>query len=111
MFMAVSTIGFTACEEDEDETVTTVNGVSILGTWADETEADPFTMTFHANGTFINAYGQGEEPDSGTYSINGNKLTLVYSDGEKVVFTVTEISASRAVLEDDFGEPYYWVKR
>lgn len=54
----------------------------IVGTWEHKDGAETNVLTFHKNGDF--AYGDVNEPPSGTYAIVGDRLTLtVPGSGDK----------------------------
>lgn len=63
------------------------------------------TMTFNENGTFVNnskVMGQ-EKTETGTYVLNGNKLTSTNADGKQDTVDVTELNSDKlevSILED-----------
>ena len=96
MFLAVLSVGFASCGDDEDEP----KNSSIVGTWQIKAVDDFGTyeslIQFTKNGKWhsVDIYtenGETEvEVEHGTYSISGDKLYITYTDdGEDFTETVT----------------------
>lgn len=112
--LSTATVAFTACSEDEDEEQPAQAATSIVGTWV-YTDYDDYndgsvivdTITFTASGTFtetISDSGVGYyDTLSGTYTYNGQTLTMNYP-GEGTVTCMAIIS--NGVLNID-GDIYY----
>ena len=114
MLMAVTTLGLTACGDDNDEP----DSGDIVGTWSCdlsremiEAMDDIYTsgedlIQFRNDGTFVEVsvlyftnewaemFSDDEDfqnpevlIDRGTYTISGDQLTMFYGDGEKEVCT------------------------
>lgn len=91
MALLVAAITFSACSSDDDDN----NNSSIVGTWYTEDNGYSDEITFQKNGT-VSAittslqYSSLKYRDSGTYHLNGNKLTIhwtrleTWDNGSKV---------------------------
>ncbi len=87
---AGSLFSLTACNDDDDNSATQSpsdpNMAALVGTWTSSYGDETFTLTFSADGRFVETYyrqSTGEdETYSGTYTYDGMILTLKYSDGD-----------------------------
>lgn len=90
MLMALVTVGFTACGDDDDEPKES----SIVGTWSskyvDEDGEGELLIQFTKSGDFHSVEVYDHEPpyvEHGKYTVSGNKLTIVYDeDNEKETY-------------------------
>ncbi len=99
LFVALASAStFTACSDD-DNNQSQNQGPGIVGTWTCYAEGEPTTLTFNADGTFVETYHSGTEHDYGTYSYDGTTLTLVYSDGYQLRLPAT-LSGDELTIED-----------
>jgi hypothetical protein len=103
---------FQSCKDDDDP-------ISLAGTeWVLKITEDGVTAETHLK--FLNAtqiqtryYQDGVEsgePDSGTYTVSGSKIVLIYSDG--VTYSGT-ISGNKITLvfDEDPTEQFIFVKK
>ena len=94
MFVALLSLSFTACSDDDDDkndSVVTSGGDKddekqppYVGTWKYTDEYGTETLTINADGTFITRYEEDGDVDvvRGRYTVNGNKITVNYGNGE-----------------------------
>jgi hypothetical protein len=128
VLMTALTIGFTACDSDNDKNDepdypvnpggsnnnnTESNG--ILGTWLYTEAAFSQKITFTSSGRFTSVeeeYGYGTYTDYGSYTYSGSILTMKYDDEEEeiLLFKCT-ISGDRMILEELEGDDVYVFKR
>ena len=120
-------MAFVSCGKDDKEP--TFSSSDLVGTWvtieeiyvvkmAGMTMVDEKTiyavedqeskMTFKADGTFVDE----EDGSTGTWTLNGNKLKMVYSDEEYGVmeFKILKLDGSKAILEMNEVEEFMGVK-
>lgn len=112
IMMAVVTLGLTACGSDDNDEP---EGGDIVGTWSSdlskeivEAMSDFYSsgeelIQYRSDGTFVSVFAYTLKPEwaelfdddedhvveveRGKYTTNGNKITLVYSDGKKEIDT------------------------
>ncbi len=92
MFVALLSLSLTACSDDDDDkndSVVTPGGdkddekkPAYVGTWKCTYEYGSTTITFNADGTFVEVDDDGGETyvERGRYTVNGNKMTLIWED-------------------------------
>ena len=85
MALIAATITFSACSSDDDDDK--VSTSSLVGKWYAEDEGYGCEFQFNANGTLTYIETMLDAPtskvrDSGTYKIDGNKLTLYWAKSE-----------------------------
>jgi len=92
LLLVAITVVFVGCSKDDEPTNP---NSSIIGTWKGRHDYienniegySELTMIFHSNGKFeMSKYffpDDETDEDSGTYKINGNKITLTFYDGDK----------------------------
>jgi len=103
---AVAACNFTACKDDKDDENS--KAALLVGTWISSEGAETLTITFSADGRFVETYSfQGTaESYSGFYTYDGVILTQRYDDGD--VYTCTaEIRGNTLVMDGDI----YYTKR
>lgn len=66
-------VNFMSCKDDDDDAG---NDVSIVGTWVDFEDEDYLTITFKSDNTW--SWDMEGWIASGTYSISGKKLEIVF---------------------------------
>ena len=105
--MMVAALNFTACSSDDDKT----SEVSICGTW--KCVSTNYGQWGNSDGTkvgdilYINEDHTykivGNNNENGTWSLNGNKLTLTYNR-VSLGYTITQLTASTlSITADGFG--------
>ena len=115
MLCLVASMTFAACgDDDKDEPGDNgaSNGASIVGEWEYEYDGYYLGYIFNSDGTF--GYEEVEEFTNecdygyGTYEYSGNTLILFESDepNDPNVYAVLSLTASRLVLEDEYGDRY-----
>lgn len=102
---------FTSCKKDDDEEI------SLVGTWVsystqwekvngsvveEWTNENTGTITFNADGTYSDVSLSWNESSSGTYVLNGNKLTITCR-GESSSLTIEKHSANEIVFKAETG--------
>ena len=85
MVLIAATITFSACSSDDDDDK--VSTSSLVGKWYAEDEGYGCEFQFNANGTLTYIETMLDAPtskvrDSGTYKLDGNKLTLYWAKSE-----------------------------
>lgn len=85
MALIAATITFSACSSDDDDDK--VSTSSLVGKWYAEDEGYGCEFQFNANGTLTYIETMLDAPtskvrDSGTYKLDGNKLTLHWTKSE-----------------------------
>ena len=85
MALIAATITFSACSSDDDDDK--VSTSSLVGKWYAEDEGYGCEFQFNANGTLTYIETMLDTPtskvrDSGTYKLDGNKLTLHWTKSE-----------------------------
>lgn len=82
---AVAACNFTACKDDDKD-----DAGSIVGTWSNNETSETFTITFSADGRFVETYSFQAitETNSGTYTYDGMILTLKSDDGEVETYPI-----------------------
>lgn len=80
----------------------------ILGAWYHTENGETGVLTFSNDGTFV--MQSGGYYWYGTYSINGNQLTLSPSDGDTIHLTIVSISSTTMKLRDEDGGVTTWTK-
>lgn len=85
MALIVATITFSACSSDDDDNK--ISTSSIIGKWYTEDEGYGCEFQFNADGTLTYIETMLDAPtskvrDSGTYKLDGNKLTLHWTKSE-----------------------------
>ena len=92
----IMSVNFVACSDDDDDN-------PIVGTWRSEVSNNSYdSFTFNTDGSGIwQEYRNNNQIDSDTfkYSIDGDKITFTWADGE--IYTSTfSISDSRLTIKD-----------
>lgn len=125
MALMAAAITFSACSSDDDDN--NANS-AIVGTWYTEDDGYSEEITFQKNGTVSSTtaslrYSSIRYRDGGTYSLNGNKLTIHWTkwetwdnessswrtngeDDETVVITIS-ISDNKLIFLSMEGEESY----
>lgn len=85
MALIAATITFSACSSDDDDDK--VSTSSLVGKWYAEDDGYGCEFQFNANGTLTYIETMLDAPtskvrDSGTYKLDGNKLTLHWTKSE-----------------------------
>lgn len=85
MALIVATITFSACSSDDDDDK--ISTSSLVGKWYAEDDGYGCEFQFNANGTLTYIETMLDAPtskvrDSGTYKLDGNKLTLHWTKSE-----------------------------
>ena len=85
MALIAATITFSACSSDDDDDK--VSTSSLVGKWYAEDDGYGCEFQFNANGTLTYIETMLDAPtskvrDSGTYKLDGNKLTLQWTKSE-----------------------------
>ena len=113
LLMVMLAVNFTACSDDEDETV--IEQANLIGKWQSTwekihkvengkevvTSDEAYTnglWEFKADGTCIESYVDGGHTETSRWSLKDNKLTISYSDGYSDVLTINELTANKLVL-------------
>lgn len=83
--LIAATITFSACSSDDDDDK--VSTSSLVGKWYAEDDGYGCEFQFNANGTLTYIETMLDAPtskvrDSGTYKLDGNKLTLYWAKSE-----------------------------
>lgn len=93
---AVTSVGFTACSDDEDDAA-----ASIVGSWLYQDEDEIDILTFTPEGEWVEQYQNlldenRKYTDSGTYTYDGSILIL---DGDEYVSVI--ISGDTMIFDED----------
>lgn len=107
LLLAITSMAFTACNKDDDENASGVNGGDLVGRWElTEDRLNGVTEDYYPSGEYIiqfNADGTGMESvvGEGSYSFSWRREgnTLWY-DGD--AYSIIELSSTRLILE--YGE-------
>ncbi|MBC5606890.1 DUF5640 domain-containing protein [Bacteroides difficilis] len=99
----IMSVNFVACSDDDDDN-------PIVGTWRSEVSNNSYdSFTFNTDGSGIwQAYRDNRQTDSDTfkYSIDGDKITFTWADGE--IYTSTfSISGNRLTIKDNEDSETY----
>lgn len=107
MVLIVATISFSACSSDDNDD--SVSTSSLVGTWYGEDQGYGCEFQFKANGTMTYIETMLEAPtskvrDSGTYHLDGNHLTLFWTQSEtwsnyRQQWVVDDTSTETAVVK------------
>ncbi|MCH5310361.1 MAG: lipocalin family protein [Prevotella sp.] len=110
LLMMVAALSFTACSSDDDDNET--SDVSICGTWkcvsANYGQWDNPDGTKEGDILYMNEDHTykivGSNNETGTWTLNGNKLMCDVSGGIPWTYTVTQLTASTlSFTADGFG--------
>ncbi len=116
----LSTLALSSCSEDED-TETSYNQALLIGKWlgygVHDTETEYYRYDADGGGeTWDTAddVNEGEGTDF-TWTLNSSLLTQIYilktdSSGVPELYTVTQLTSSSLVYEDDLGTSYSFKK-
>ena len=113
LLMVLCAVSFTACSDDEDETV--IEQANLIGKWQSTwekihkvengkevvTSDEAYTnalLEFKADGTCTEGYADGGYTETSRWSLKDNKLTISYDDGYSDILTVNELTATKLVL-------------
>ena len=113
LLMVLCAVSFTACSDDEDETV--IEQANLIGKWQSTwekihkvengkevvTSDEAYTnglWEFKTDGTCIESRVEGGYTETSRWSLKDNKLTISYNDGYSDVLTVNELTATKLVL-------------
>lgn len=106
MALIAATITFSACSSDDDDDK--VSTSSLVGKWYAEDDGYGCEFQFNANGTLTYIETMLDAPtskvrDSGTYKLDGNKLTLYWAKSEtwsnySLQWVVDDTSTETAVV-------------
>lgn len=113
LLMVLCAVSFTACSDDEDETV--IEQANLIGKWQSiwekihkvengkevVTSDEAYTnalLEFKADGTCTEGYADGGYTETSRWSLKDNKLTISYDDGYSDILTVNELTATKLVL-------------
>lgn len=93
----IMSVNFAACSDDDDDN-------PIIGTWRSEVDSYGYSdsFTFNTDGSGIwQEYRNNNQTDSDTfkYSIDGDKVTFAWTDGETYTSTFS-ISDNRLTIKD-----------
>ena len=111
-FVAIMSAMLTGCSKDDDDSTTNMS-TDLTGYWIRYSGDDLEEFGFFADGTcnYEETYDDGENMEyaSGTYSIEGEKLTLKqkFDDGEEEtwLYTIKSIEVKKKlVLIDEDGD-------
>lgn len=107
MALIAATITFSACSSDNDDD--NVSTSSLVGTWYGEDEGYGCEFEFKADGTVTYIETMRDAPtskvrDSGTYQLDGNRLTLYWTQSEtwsnyRLQWVVDDTSTETAVVK------------
>lgn len=78
--LLAATITFTACSSDDDNEKQ--GNTKIVGTWTTNTDGYTDEIRFLSNGTCYENIPADEYRYTGSYKLNGNKLTIRWTKGE-----------------------------
>ena len=102
----IMSVNFVACSDDDDDN-------PIVGTWRGEVVDDgkgySDSYTFNADGSGIwQEFKDGKQIDSESfkYSLDGDKITFTWSDGETYTSTFS-ISGNRLTIKDNSDSVTY----
>ena len=104
LLVIVLCAGFTSCSDDDDDN-------PIVGTWRSEVDNYGYSdsYTFNADGSGIwQEFKDGKQIDSESfkYSLDGDKITFTWSDGETYTSTFS-ISGNRLTIKDNSDSVTY----
>ena len=107
--LVVNMMCLTACGDDDD------NSNPLVGTWyVNEDNGDYEEFTFFDDGKcvyFTESQKSGKKTVSGTYKADGNKLLLMWSDGETVILDYS-ISGNKMTTRKTSGtRSWAWTKK
>ena len=99
----IMSVNFVACSDDDDN--------PIVGTWRSEVDNYGYSdsYTFNADGSGIwQEFKDGKQIDSESfkYSLDGDKITFTWSDGETYTSTFS-ISGNRLTIKDNSDSVTY----
>ena len=100
----IMSVNFAACSDDDDDN-------PIVGTWRSEVDNYGYSdsYTFNADGSGIwQEFKDGKQIDSESfkYSLDGDKITFTWSDGETYTSTFS-ISGNRLTIKDNSDSVTY----
>jgi len=90
----------TSCGDDDEDEPDSSSNATIVGVWRLDFEDGYQLLTFEKNGKYTLVefdFASGNWSEKGTYSINGNVLTML-SDGEVSVYTILTHTATKLIL-------------
>ena len=100
----IMSVNFVACGDDDDDN-------PIVGTWRSEVDnygySDSFTFNTDGSGIWQEFKGDKQtDSDSFKYSVDGDKITFTWTDGE--IYTSTfSISGNRLTIKDNEDSETY----
>ena len=101
----------TSCGGEDDEPAPTSG---VVGTWRLNFSTGYVLQTFGADGqfTFVEIFNSGDNNSGyGTYSLNGNKLTMTYDEDDKETYTIISLTAKKMILTDSDGDIEEWTRQ
>lgn len=113
LLMVLCAVSFTACSDDENETV--IEQANLIGKWQSTwekihkvengkevvTSDEAYTndlWEFKADGTCIESRVDGGYTETSRWSLKGDKLTVSHNDGYDDDYTVKELTTNKLVL-------------
>jgi len=80
LLAVVLMVGVAGCSSDDS------NDNPLVGTWTTKMGDDTFVLTFKGDNTYTST-ANGVASDAGTWSVDGNVLTVIHADSSKDTFT------------------------
>ncbi len=100
----MSCLVLTSCGDDDKDDP---SSASIVGSWRTEFSGGYYQVTFEKNGKYSEVNYEpvyGADTDYGTYTVSGDRLTMVDSEGDKYYYTILTLTSDKLVLMDEDGD-------
>jgi len=100
MVLLFSSFALTSCSDDNKDEPDS-SSESVVGVWRHDFSTGYRLLTFEKNGEYSEVEfdkAGGNWSESGTYSIKGNVMTRVLSDGDVEVYSILTHTAKKLIL-------------
>ena len=106
--LVVNMMCLTACGDDDDDSN------PLIGTWyVNDDDGDNSEITFFKDGTYVvtsKTQKSGTETERATYKTEGNKLVIIWSDGEVSNWTYS-ISGNKLTITRPSGRTNVFTRK
>lgn len=97
----ISLVTLTSCGDDDDKDKDEPKSSSVVGVWRHDFGDGYQLLTFEKNGKYSLVefdFVSGNWSEFGTYSIKGDVMTRVLSDGDVEVYSILTLTAKKMIL-------------
>lgn len=109
LMVAIVSVGFVSCGDDDDEDEKKIDEVTIIGTWRLDYSSGYELLTFNSNGkgTLSEYYYEGkkeilDEIEAFDYIFNESTMTLRILAGDEVeIWKVESLTSTQMIIDGD----------